>query len=48
MKRPLRVAWVGHDSAALGGGMATYSHEVTTGLRRRGLSVTRPRLTSWL
>jgi glycosyltransferase involved in cell wall biosynthesis len=34
------VAWLGHTSAALGGGMATYSREVVSGLRRRGHRVT--------
>ena len=38
--RPLRVAWLGHTSAALGGGMATYSREVVARLRRRGHRVT--------
>jgi glycosyltransferase involved in cell wall biosynthesis len=37
---PLRVAWLGHTSAALGGGMATYSREVVARLRRRGHRVT--------
>ena len=32
MSRPLRVAWLGHTSAELGGGMATYSREVVGGL----------------
>ena len=36
----LRVAWLGHRSQQLAGGMATYSHEVTAGLRRRGHKVT--------
>ena len=40
MSRRLRIAWLGHKSAKLGGGMATYSQEVTAGLRRRGLHVT--------
>jgi glycosyltransferase involved in cell wall biosynthesis len=34
--RPLRVAWLGHKSVQLAGGMATYSQEVVAGLRRRG------------
>src|SRR5205807_2246318 len=38
--RRLRIAWLGHQSARLGGGMATYSHEVVAGLRRRGQQVT--------
>jgi glycosyltransferase involved in cell wall biosynthesis len=37
---PLRVAWLGHTSAALGGGMATYSREVVSRLRQRGHRVT--------
>ena len=37
---PLRVAWLGHTSPALGGGMATYSREVVARLRRRGHRVT--------
>ncbi|HSR26537.1 MAG TPA: glycosyltransferase family 4 protein, partial [Candidatus Eisenbacteria bacterium] len=40
MSGPLRVAWLGHTSAALGGGMATYSREVVAGLRARGHRVT--------
>jgi len=36
----LRVAWLGHRSTKLAGGMATYSQEITGGLRRRGHSVT--------
>lgn len=36
----LRVAWLGHASARLAGGMATYSAEVVAGLRRRGHRVT--------
>ena len=35
----LRVAWLGHKSPQLGGGIATYSKEVTDGLRRRGVQV---------
>lgn len=38
--RRLRVAWLGHRSAELGGGMATYSNEITARLRARGLNVT--------
>lgn len=34
--RPLRIAWLGHGSSELGGGMATYSQEVVAGLRSRG------------
>jgi glycosyltransferase involved in cell wall biosynthesis len=36
MTAALRIAWLGHTSAELGGGMATYSREVVAGLRRRG------------
>ncbi|HEX6349797.1 MAG TPA: glycosyltransferase family 4 protein [Candidatus Dormibacteraeota bacterium] len=36
----LRVAWLGHRSPQLAGGMATYSREITSGLRRRGHRVT--------
>ena len=38
--RRLRIAWLGHSSASLGGGMATYSHEIVNGLRRMGHQVT--------
>ncbi|TMC13397.1 MAG: glycosyltransferase family 4 protein [Chloroflexi bacterium] len=38
--RRLRIAWLGHQSASLGGGMATYSQEIVAGLRRRGHQVT--------
>ena len=37
---PLRIAWLGHRSPELGGGMATYSNEVVAGLRERGHNVT--------
>ena len=37
---PLRVAWLGHRSSQLGGGMATYSNEIVGRLRRRGIKVT--------
>ena len=40
MSAPLRVAWLGHTSAALGGGMATYSREVVARLRARGHRIT--------
>lgn len=40
MSRALRVAWLGHTSTALAGGMATYSREVVARLRRRGHRVT--------
>ncbi len=33
------MAWLGHKSSELGGGIATYSKEVTDGLRRRGVQV---------
>ena len=36
----LRVAWLGHRSSKLAGGMATYSAEITSGLRSRGHQVT--------
>jgi glycosyltransferase involved in cell wall biosynthesis len=36
----VRIAWLGHTSAALGGGMATYSREVVARLRQRGHRVT--------
>ncbi|HYW22723.1 MAG TPA: glycosyltransferase family 4 protein [Terriglobales bacterium] len=36
----MKVAWLGHTSPALGGGMATYSREVVARLRRRGHRVT--------
>jgi glycosyltransferase involved in cell wall biosynthesis len=38
--RRLRIAWLGHQSASLGGGMATYSNEIVSGLRRMGHQVT--------
>ena len=38
----LRVDWLGHKSATLGGGMATYSREITAGFRRKGLQVFMP------
>lgn len=38
--RQLRVAWLGHQSAELGGGMATYTRETVSRLRARGLRVT--------
>lgn len=38
-ERP-RVAWLGHRSAQLAGGMAIYSQEIVERLRRRGLQVT--------
>jgi glycosyltransferase involved in cell wall biosynthesis len=34
------VAWLGHRTATLGGGMATYSKETIARLRRRGVQVT--------
>lgn len=38
--RRLRIAWLGHTSAKLGGGMATYSYAMTAGLRRLGHQIT--------
>jgi glycosyltransferase involved in cell wall biosynthesis len=51
MTRPLRVAWLGHKVAGAGDGIITYSRELTTGLRRRGVEVvffhhTSPRATA--
>lgn len=39
MTRKLRVAWLGHNSSAVAGGMATYSLQMTKGLRDRGVTV---------
>jgi glycosyltransferase involved in cell wall biosynthesis len=39
-KKKLRVAWLGHRSTQLGGGMATYSQEIVGRLRQRGIDVT--------
>jgi glycosyltransferase involved in cell wall biosynthesis len=39
-RQSLRVAWLGHNSATLGGGMATYSREVVARLRARRHRVT--------
>lgn len=36
----MRIAWIGHRSPKLGGGMATYSQEIVPRLRRRGVQVT--------
>lgn len=36
----MKIAWLGHRSTQLGGGMATYSTETVAGLRRRGHHVT--------
>lgn len=36
----MRIAWLGHRSPQLGGGMATYSTETVAGLRKRGHHVT--------
>lgn len=36
----LRIAWLGHTSARVGGGMATYSKAMTAGLRQLGHQVT--------
>ena len=35
----MRIAWLGHRSAAGADGIITYSREITAGLRRRGLEV---------
>jgi glycosyltransferase involved in cell wall biosynthesis len=40
VREGLRVAWLGHQTATLGGGMATYSHETIARLRQRGVKVT--------
>lgn len=37
--RRLRVAWLGHRSFGVAGGMATYSLQMTKGLRDRGVTV---------
>src|SRR5437588_4678697 len=39
MRRPLRIAWLGHRSATTGDGIITYSRETTEGLRARGADV---------
>jgi glycosyltransferase involved in cell wall biosynthesis len=39
VSKKLRVAWLGHRSSALAGGMATYSLQMTKGLRDRGVTV---------
>ena len=39
MQRPLRVAWLGHRSATGADGIITYSREITSGLRQRGVEV---------
>lgn len=39
MKTPLRVAWLGHQSARSGDGLLTYSRETVAGLRARGAKV---------
>lgn len=36
----LRIAWLGHRLPELGGGMATYSQEIISRLRARGVQVT--------
>jgi glycosyltransferase involved in cell wall biosynthesis len=36
----MRIAWIGHQSPKLGGGMATYSQEIVPRLRSRGVQVT--------
>src|SRR5207245_2453035 len=40
VREGLRVAWLGHQTAALGGGIATYSNETIARLRKRGVRVT--------
>jgi glycosyltransferase involved in cell wall biosynthesis len=39
VQRPLRVAWLGHRSATGADGIITYSREITSGLRQRGVEV---------
>ena len=39
MSEPLRVAWLGHQSGRAGDGLLTYSREMVTGLRSRGVKV---------
>ena len=39
MKRTLRIAWLGHQSARAGDGLITYSRETVSALRGRGLEV---------
>jgi glycosyltransferase involved in cell wall biosynthesis len=39
MSEPLRMAWLGHQSARSGDGLLTYSREMVAGLRARGVKV---------
>jgi len=39
MTEPLRMAWLGHQSARSGDGLLTYSREMVAGLRARGVKV---------
>ncbi len=39
MSAPLRIAWLGHQSARGGDGLLTYSREIVAGLRARGVRV---------
>jgi glycosyltransferase involved in cell wall biosynthesis len=39
MSEPLRLAWLGHQSARAGDGLLTYSRETVAGLRARGVKV---------
>jgi glycosyltransferase involved in cell wall biosynthesis len=39
MSGPLRIAWLGHQSARAGNGLLTYSREIVSGLRTRGVKV---------
>jgi glycosyltransferase involved in cell wall biosynthesis len=39
VSRPLRIAWLGHQSSRAGDGLITYSRETVNALRARGLDV---------
>jgi len=39
MTEPLRIAWLGNQSARSGDGLLTYSREMVAGLRARGVKV---------
>lgn len=39
MTKPLRMAWLGHQSVRSGDGLLTYSREMVAGLRARGVKV---------
>lgn len=39
MSEPLKIAWLGHQSARAGDGLLTYSREMVAGLRARGIKV---------